>query len=304
MKSIMAMVILVLISIGLFAQPDTNPEKPSTVVEVYDVVAVYREHLDGRGRVRQYTSEMRGEILKYDESTGVLTFKGADGKIYSFKNDEYKYFQYDREFRSRSKQQVFHPRKESGFEFSAGFSAAFILISDNFTADEYYLRGWEGGVNFPVSLKLGISKYLSKNSLGGFTAEYALLSFDKTYFNVGARYQYLYDLSKNTTLYFPAELKFSRYHLETQYETSDTTFFDPFSWTYPSYVDTEISINALELNVGQGLSVALKNKRSVSLELMLIRQFAVASRFRNASSLTPKSELGITGVKLAVLMSF
>jgi hypothetical protein len=72
------MIIMVLISIGLDAQPDTNPEKPNTIVEVYDVVAVYREHLDGRGRVRQYTSEMKGEILKYDESTGVLTFKGTD----------------------------------------------------------------------------------------------------------------------------------------------------------------------------------------------------------------------------------
>jgi hypothetical protein len=69
-------------------------------------------------------------------------------------------------------------------------------------------------------------------------------------------------------------------------------------------LETEISINALELNVGQGLSFALKNERSVSLEVMLIKQFAVASRFRNSSSLTPNSELGITGVKLAVLMSF
>jgi hypothetical protein len=298
------MIILVWVSFGLDAQPDTNPEKPNTIVEVYDVVAVYREHLDGRGRVRQYTSEMKGEILKYDESTGVLTFKGTDGKIYSLKNDEYKYFQYDKEFRSKSKQYVFHPRKDSGLEFSAGFSAGFILISENFTADDYYLRGWEGGINFPGSVKLGLSKYLNKNSLGGLTTEYAMLTFDKTYFNIGARYQYLYDLSKNTSLYFPAELKFSRYQFETQYETSDTTFIDPFSWTYPTYVDTEISINALELNVGQGLSIALKNMRSVSLELMLIKQFALTSKIRNSSSLTPKSELGITGVKLAVLMSF
>jgi hypothetical protein len=304
MKSVFAMIILVLISIGLDAQPDTNPEKPNTIVEVYDVVVVYREHVDGRGRVRQYTSELKGEILNYDESTGVLTFKGIDGKIYSLKSGEYKYFQYDKEFRSKSKQHVLHPRKDSGYEFSAGFSAGFILISDNFTADDYYLSGWGSGINFPGSVKLGLSKYLNKNSLGGLTAEYAMLTFDKTYFNIGARYQYLYDLSKNTSLYFPAELNFSRYQFETQYVTNDTTFIDPFSWTYPTYVETEISINALELNVGQGLSIALKNKRSVSLELMMIKQFTLTTRFRNSSSLTPKSDLGITGVKLAVLMNF
>ena len=78
-----------------YAQNDTIPKEQNVTVEVYDVVAVYREHLDGRGRTRRFTSETKGEILKYDESTGVLTFKGIDGKMYSYKSDQYEYFQYN-----------------------------------------------------------------------------------------------------------------------------------------------------------------------------------------------------------------
>jgi hypothetical protein len=304
MKKLLMCITLALINHALYAQIDTIPKEQNIKIEVYDVVAVYKESTDGRGQTRKYVSELKGKILNYDESTGVLTFKGNDGKMYSFKSGDYKYFEYDKEFTSKIKHVVILPRKDSGFEFSAGISAGYFKINHNFTADDFYMSGFQSGADIPICLKLGASKYLNKNSLVGLTAEYALLIDDNSYFNVGARYQYLYNPNKNSAFYFPVELKFSRYQFNSQYQTSDTTYIDDLNWEYPSRSDTKVALNNLELNIGQGLSFALKNKKTLSLELMLVKQFVLSQTFKNVAEFPPKSKFGVNGLKLSVFMNF
>lgn len=304
MKKSLICIVLVLFNLALYAQTDTISKASNTLIEVYDVVAVYKEHTDGRGKTRQFTSEMKGKILNYDESTGVLTFKGIDGKMYSFKNTDYKYFQYDKEFSSKKKQGNILPRKVAGFEFSAGLSAGYFNINHNFTNDEFYRSSFQSDADIPICIKLGASKYLNKNSLVGFTTEYALIMDDNSYFNIGTRYQFLYNHNKNSALYFPVELKFSRYQFNAQYQTNDTTFFDDLNWEYPSMSETKVALNNLEFNIGQGLSFALKNNKSLSLELMLVKQFILSQTFKNENDFPPKSKFGVSGSKLSVFVNF
>lgn len=306
MKTIITFAIIALFSLALNAQNDTIPKVQNETVEIYDVVAVYRETTDGRGNKRQYTSELKGEILKYDETTGLITFKGVDGRMYSFKSEEYKYFQYDKEFTpKKKKQKVSNPRKEEGFEFSAGLSTGFLRIPTGFRTDENYVGGSTAGFELPVCLKVGMSNYLNKNSQVGLTAEYSLLiNSGSTYFNAGARYQYLYNPTKNTAFYFPVELKFSHYNADYyRYQYNDTVFTDNgYSW--PVDFDAEVTINALELNVGQGISFALKNKRSLSLELLLLRQFILTEKLEIPVSVAPQTDFRVNGMKLSLFMNF
>jgi hypothetical protein len=304
MNKIITFLAIAFFNMASYAQNDTILKEQNVTVEVYDVVAVYREHLDGRGRTRRFTSETKGEILKYDESTGVLTFKGIDGKMYSYKSDQYEYFQYNKEFTSKKKKQfVLNPRKDSGFEISAGLSAGFLNIPTGFQVDENYVGGISSGFEVPVCIKAGVSKYLNKNSLVGLTAEYSLLSSESSYFNAGARYQYLYNPKKNAAFYFPVELKFSHYQTDHYYQYNDTVYTDNGSF-WPKDLDAEITINALELNFGQGVSFALKNKRSLSLELMLLKQFILSEKLEIPSNVAPKTDYGVNGMKLSLFMNF
>lgn len=138
---IITITLISFLSLAIHAQIDTLKKEPTIKVEVYDVVAVYKEHQDGRGNVQKFTSELKGKILTYDSSTGLLTFKSIDGKMYSFKAGEYKYFEYDKQFTSKIKKSVqVYPRKETEFEFSLGFRTSLIAMRDDFTPDNYYLN--------------------------------------------------------------------------------------------------------------------------------------------------------------------
>lgn len=305
MKITLALITIILFNTPLFAQNDSLPKDTTVIVEIYDVVAVYKEIVDGRGRTRQYTSELKGEIITYDESTGLLTFRGKDGRMYSFRSEEYKYFQYDKEFTSKKKKQVaLHPRKDSGFEFSAGLSAGFLNIPTGFRIDENYVGGTTAGFEIPVCIKGTASKYINKNSVVGLTAEYSLLSSESAYFNAGARYQYLYNPNKNAAFYFPIELKFSHYQADYyRYQYNDTLFTDNGS-SWPIDLEADVTINALELNVGQGISFALANKRSLSMELMLLKQFIVSEELKIPQSVAPQTNFSAYGMKLSLFMNF
>ena len=305
MKLTFVFITLALFHTALFAQNDSLTKEPNNSIEIYDVVAVYKETTDGRGRKRQYTSELKGEILKYDETTGLITFQGKDGRIYSFRSGDYKYFQYNKEFISKKKKStVLNPRKNSGYALSAGLSAGFLNIPTGFKIDENYVGGTTAGFEIPICLKATIGKYINKNSLVGLTAEYSLFGSESNYFNAGARYQYLYNPDKNASFYFPVELKFSHYKADYySYQYNDTLFTDNgYSW--PTDYNAEITINAMELNVGQGISFALKDKRSVSLELMFLKQFIMTEELKIPKNNAPKTDFSVYGMKLSVAMNF
>lgn len=287
-----------------FAQHDSVPEQPTTITEIYDVVAIYKQHTDGRGNTRQYVSELKGEIINYDEGTGVLTFKAVDGKMYSLKSSDYKYFEYDKEFTKKIKQVVTKTRKESGYEFSVGIAAGYFNINHDFKEDGYFSNGFYSSADIPITIRLGASRYLNKNMQVGLVGEYALLIGDSKYFNLGARFQYMYNPSKNTAFYLPVEVKYSRYEFDSQYQVNDTTFIDEFSWEYPSRLDTRAVLNNVELCIGQGISFALKNNKSLNLEAMFVKQFTVSQAIRSENALTPNSKFNVFGGRLSLSFNF
>jgi len=304
MKKLLICITIALINIVVYAQTDNVPKEQNTIVEVYDVVAVYKEYTDSRGRTRKYSSELKGKIINHDQSTGFLTFQGKDGKMYSFTSSQYEYFKYDKEFTTKINQiKAINQRKEAGLGFHIGLSAGILRIWTGLQEDENYVGGTTGGGELPVCIKLGINKYVDKNNLVGLTAEYSLLGQGSSYFNAGARYQYLYNSAKNATFYLPTELKFSHYTTSYQFQSNDTTYFENYQ-TWPTDINADVELNALEINIGQGVSFALKNKRSLSLELMFLKQFILSQNLKVPNNLSPKTDFSLYGAKLSLFMNF
>ncbi|MFK7787407.1 MAG: hypothetical protein AB8B56_19945 [Crocinitomicaceae bacterium] len=306
MKSTLTFLVFILFNHALIAQNDTLSSAQSIDVEVYDVVAVYREHTDGRGRTKKFTTEMKGEIVKYDESTGVLTFKRNDGKMYSLTTDQYEYFQYDKEFtprRRKNKQKVLKPRKDLGLEYSIGLNTGALNFPTGFEPDDNYVNGLEAGFEQVVCLKAGVSTYLNANSAVGLSAEYSLLSAESAYVSVGPRYQYIYNTAKNGAFYFPLALNFAHYKGDHFYQVDETVITSEGSF-YPKELNAEVTLNSIELNIGQGVSFALKNKRSISLELMLVNQFIISEKVQIEYDPKPTTNYRGNGIKLSLSMNF
>ena len=304
MKRIITLTLTAILSLAANAQVDTLQKDPTVKVEIYDVVAVYKEHRDGRGNIRQYTSELKGEILSYDATTGLLTFKGLDGKMYSFKSGEYKYFEYDKQFTSKVKNTQVYPRKESEFEFSGGFRVSWVAIRDDFTADDYYVNSNGGYWELPVSIYLGLGKYFSRRHFVGISGEIPVLS-DGKFFSGGLRYAYQYDAHKrNVAFYLPVELQYFHVKTDARFQVNDTVY-DPQSggtvYYYPSDLNLEYKLSSLSLSLGQGFSFIMKNKHSLALELSLVRFFPFESKYLNLDRESPKTKFTGSGFRFSLI---
>jgi hypothetical protein len=305
MKTIITIIAVVFLNTILLAQNDTIPKEQNEIVEVYDVVAVYKSTTDGRGRTRNYVSELKGEILNYDESTGVLTFKDKDGRIYSFKSDEYKYFEYDKEFTRKVKNFVLRPRKESEFEISAGFRASFINLNDNFSADDYYVWSGGGSSDLPISIFLGAGKYFGRRHYLGLNGEMALTSYGSGYISTGLRYCYQYDANKrNVAFYLPVELNYFRSNYDQNFQVNDTvieTSGGGTSISYPSNKNLEYSLSAVSVSLGQGIGFIMNNKHSIAIELSLVKYFPFGIKFKDLEQESPNVRFSGNGFRLSLI---
>ena len=304
MKSIFTLVLMAFISWDAHSQVDTLQKDPAIKVEIYDVVAVYKEHRDGRGNVREYTSELKGKILSYDAGTGLLTFKGVDGRIYSFKSGEYKYFEYDKQFTFKVKNTQVLPRKETEYEFSGGFRVSWLSMRDDFTADDYYVNSNGGYFGLPVSIYLGAGKYFSRRHFIGVSGELAVLSEDN-FFSGGLRYAYQYDAHKrNVAFYLPMELQFFHVNTNARFQVNDTVYDQQSGGTvyyYPSDRNLDYSLSALSLSFGQGFSFVMKNKHSLALELSLVRFFPFEPKYLNLDREPPKTKFAGSGFRFSLI---
>lgn len=305
MKTALTIIAVVLLNTVLHAQNDTISKEQNVIVEIYDVVAVYKESTDGRGRTRSYVSELKGEILNYDESTGVITFKGADGKMYSFKSDEYKYFQYDKEFTKKVKNVVLRTRKESEFEISAGIRASYINFNDNFSSDDYYMWSGGGNTDLPISFFLGAGKYFKREHYLGLNGEIALTSYGGGYFSAGIRYCYQYDAYKrNVAFYLPVELDYFRSRYDQNFQVNDTVIETSGGGTtiyYPSDKNLEYSLSAVSISLGQGFGFIMNNKHSLAIELSLIKYFPFGTKFINLEQDAPDIRFSGSGMRLSFI---
>lgn len=304
MKSAITIIVLVLFKTAIHAQNDTITQEQKEIVEIHDVVAVYKESTNGRGRTRKYVSELKGQILNYDESTGVLTFKGRDGKMYSFKSEEYKYFQYDKEFTKKLKTVGLRPRKASEVEISAGIRTSFINFNDNFTADDYYVWSGGGSTDLPMSIFLGLGKYFGREHYFGFNGELALSSYGGGYLSTGLRYCYQYDANKrNVAFYLPVELDYFRSNYDQNFQVNDTVIETSGGGTsiyYPSNKNVEYSVSAISVSLGQGFGFILNNKHSLAIELSLVKYFPFGTRFINLEQEAPNVRFSGSGMRLSI----
>ena len=298
-------VLALLCSALMHAQNDTIQKEPTEIVEVFDVVAIYKETTDSRGRTRNFVSELKGEILNYDQSTGVLTFKDDQGRVYSLSSDEYKYFEYDKAFTKKVKKFVLHPRKEKEYEISAGFRTSFINLNDNFSADDYYVWS-EGGISdLPVSIFLGVGKYFGRRHYVGVNGEVALSSYGNGYLSTGLRYCYQYDANKrNVAFYLPVELDYFRSNYDLRFQVNDTIVETTGAGTiyyYPSDKDIEYSFSALSVSLGQGFGFMMSNKQSIAVELSLVKYFPFGGNFKNLNREEPRLRYSGNGIRISLI---
>lgn len=305
MKTTTILFSFIFFSTILFAQNDSVPNTQDVVVEIYDVVAIYKETTDGRGRKRSYVSELKGEILNYDESTGVLTFKGDDGRMYSFKSEDYKYFEYDKEFTKKVKNFVLRPRKEKEFEISAGFRATFVNLNNNFTADDYYVWSGGGTTDLPLAIFLGAGKYFGRQHYLGLNGELAFTSYGSGYLSTGLRYCYQYDAYKrNTAFYLPVEIDYFRSGYDENFQVNDTVVEvsgGGITTYYPSDKNLEYSLSAVSVSLGQGFAFMMNNKHSIAIELSLIKYFPFGANFKDLDREAPDVRFSGNGMRLSLI---
>ena len=298
MKTLITIISLILFSSNSNAQSDTIRMAQNNIVEIYDVVVVNRETTDGRGNVRKYSTEIKGEIINYDATTGVLTFKDLEGKIYSFKSGDYKYFEYDKEFTKKVKEKnfVLRPRKETEFEFSIGFRPTYSNFKDNLTPDDYYIWSEQMVRNGPMSLYLGFGKYFSRQHYAGINLELALNDASRGYFATGIRYCYQYDGNKrNISFYTPIEASFSRGNYEKDFIAKDSIVVPFTDGTHTE--NLEFSFSAVALSIGQGIGFITQNKKSLALEISLLKYFPLGINYKNLEKTPPNVRFTAGGIR-------
>ncbi len=269
---------LIILFIGFFISISTSfAQTDSTKNVVYDVVSLTK------GGLKQ------GKILSHDESTGILVFKDKYGRVYTLNSNEYEYFKEDQIFIDRDKRRAdkkkakadkkkakgIHPRKETEFEISVGFSQNAIFTRNKFIADELYIEGRGIRNEVPSALRVSAGKYLNRRNFFGLNSELGFLG-EINYLSVGARYSYQYDAHKgNVAMYIPIEFNYQRTGFATRYTT-----FDYYSGGYTYYSSAEIptTLNSYSIGLGHGLAFILPNKRSIGLEFLVQKSFFMNSK--------------------------
>lgn len=218
---------------------------------------------------------LKGEILIFEEKDGDLTFKDLQGKKYSITREEYDYFVEDkRYFVAKNDTLVIRPRKEKEIEISLGFSVPILFQDNTFKADtNYESTSWGSTMYTPLSIKAGVGKYINRQNFVGANLEIGLSS-KMNYYNIAARYFHQYDAyKKNVSFYIPFEVSFFNINSSHSFLKVDT--LDAYNYT------DQISVNhkILGLSLGQGVSFILNNKKSISLEMTLIKGFTISEKF-------------------------
>ncbi len=308
MNKVITIIAIILFNTTLNAQIDTITKQQNEIVEIYDVVAVYKESTDGRGQTRKYVSELKGEILNYDESTGVLTFKGVDGKMYSFKSGDYKYFEYDKEFikKDKSKNKVIRPRKDKGFGYNAGIGLNYVNMSQSTTGDNYFLEDYYVNGGIPISLYGAFGKYFGRKHFLAICADFVLNSEPGGY-AVGGRYVFQYDEHKrNTAFYLPVEVKYQHLNLVTGFRVKDSIWYDEYSYSYPGNIYPMAGFNNIGLTIGHGFGFIKKEGRAFNLELSYTRSFILSVDYKDPlfEPNEPKTSFSIGTFKMGLFFSF
>ena len=264
---------------------------PQTIV--YDIIYMK----DGR--------QLKGEILVFDEEDGDITFRDTEGRTYSITRYQYDYFVEDRVFLVEAQDTlVINPRKVNEAEISMGIVAGYIALDQTVQQSEGYLNSITSYAILPVSFKLSVGRYFNRQHFVGFSADIALLGDVKTYFNGGLRYLFQYPAYKsNIAFYFPVEVQYGILNTTFSYTTTDTIQDNNGGYSWPTYKEIETSIQSIGLHVGQGMAFMLPEKRSIKVELMLVKNFIMSQKLLNTPGEAPNMSFSQVGIRLGVLYS-
>lgn len=249
---------------------------------------------------------LKGEILSFDSETGFMVFKDTKGVKYSLGREEYDRFIENKVFTVKKKgASEIKARKENEFEFSGGFRISLLSFNDNFDADDYYLNSNGGVTDLPLSIHLGVGKYMSRKHFIGASGELAMTSYGKKYFAAGARYAYQYDSYKrNVALYIPVELQFFSCQYDQRYQVADTVIENQggsIITYYPSDLDVDYTLRAASFSLGQGLSFIMNNKNSIALELSFVKFFPFTPSYIGLDRNPPKMSLTGHGFRFSLI---
>lgn len=240
--------------------------------------------------------DIKGEIQSFNEQNGLIVIKDLEGRFHTLSIKDYEFFEKGKTFKKKIRAN--RPRKEEGIAFSVGLTSMIMYFNDDFTPDATFLEA-DGIGDLPISLKVGASKYLDNKNIIGLTAELAVVTENDSYYNIGARYLYLFSPKKNTSFYFPVEIKYARLRFkESYYINSSNPHYDT------ERIAVETSITASEINIGQGVSFSLKNKKSFSIELMFVNEFILSKDFQSKINTKPVNDHKVYAVKIGLLMDF
>lgn len=285
MKKLLLVLTYFIIGITAFAQ-----EESRTVV--YDVIYMK----DGR--------QLKGEILVFEEADGDITFRDTEGRTYSITRYQYDYFVKDRVFAIEARDTVIiNARKINEAEISLGLTANYIILNQRISQNDYFLENTVDYAFLPVNFKISVGRYFNRQHFVGFTADVGLLGDLQTNFNAGLRYLFQYPgYASNIAFYLPIELQYGVLATTLNYANSDTASANGSSG-YPAYTDYETTIHNVGLHVGQGVAFILPDKRSIKLELTLVKNFIVRDRILNFSRDQPINSFNQFGLRLGVLFS-
>lgn len=248
---------------------------------------------------------LKGEILSFNEETGLMVFKDTKGVKYSLNQTEYKSFVENKVFVEKRGPKVIKERKEDEFEVSGGFRVSFLSMNDQFTPDDYYLSSGGGVSDLPMSIYVGVGKYFTRRHFAGVSGELALSSYGSKYFSAGLRYSYQYDAQKrNVALYIPVELQYFNSRYDQWYEVNDTVVEQQGGGTvtyFPAREDLVYDLRAVSLSFGQGLSFIMENKHSISLELSFVKFFMFEPKYIGLEKAAPKSSLNGNGLRFSLI---
>ncbi len=273
----------------LFSISSFNAQSDSTKL-VYDVIYMK----DGR--------VFKGEILSFNENNGTIIFKNKDGSKYTFKAEEYDRYRENVAYDAKKPFEI-RPRKESGIEFHVGFNLGMISFNSDFTEDENFDRGPEGGYSYVnSSIRVGVGKYFNRQNYAGITADIGLTGL-KNYFSAGFRYTYQYDgYKKNVAFYIPIELKYTSLQESSTFDHIDSTaqWVGGEKYNITSQREIKTNYSLMDLKIGQGFSFIMANKKSLNLELFFVKSFVLSSKMIDAQP-EPKISTSINSFGLSLM---
>ena len=288
MKSIRVLLFLVLISclsIGPILAQDSSDH------EVFDVVSLKKGGI------------IKGTILSFNEQTGIVVIEDTEGRKYTLGREEYDYIEENKVFPVKvKKERIIHERKTNQFEVSIGVETGLLNLNQSLVKDDYFLDVQSNYSNIPLSLSVNAGKYLHDRLYVGLASDIGVASYATSSFNIGGRVVSIQpSKSRNTAVYFPAEVFFSLMEFPANFDVLDTAEFNQSGMIQGEDIEVEAKTTSIGISVGAGLSFAMRNNKSFGIEASIFTHLGVNNEILSPLPQDPNTSFTINGFRIGLL---